>query len=79
MKLDQITSTPELFAESEAAKMLALPGRFRTRSIRTNKGGGVLLDLVLVVGLILLGTFVLAMFGVTFAEVLQGAKQFFGV
>jgi hypothetical protein len=59
--------------------MPALPGRFRARSLRTNESGGILLDMVLAVGLILLTAFVLAMFGVTFAEVLQGARQFFGV
>jgi hypothetical protein len=59
--------------------MLALPGRFRRRTIRSNDSGGILLDLVLAVGLILLAAFVLAMFGVTFSEVVQGAKQFFGV
>jgi hypothetical protein len=59
--------------------MLALPGRFRTRTIRTNERAGILLDLVLAVGLILLAAFVLAMFGVTFSEVWQGAKQFFAV
>jgi hypothetical protein len=59
--------------------MLALPGRFRARTIRTNERAGILLDLVLAVGLILLAAFVLAMFGVTFSAVWQGAKQFFGV
>ena len=39
---------------------------------------GVLLDLVLVVGLVLLGAFVLDLLGVSFADILQGAEHFFG-
>jgi hypothetical protein len=50
-----------------------------TRSLRQNANGGILLDLVLAVALILLGTFVLSLLGVTFGEILQGARQFFGV
>jgi hypothetical protein len=44
------------------------------RSIR----GGILLDAVLAIGVVLLGAFVLAHFGVTFSQVIGGAQQFFG-
>lgn len=40
--------------------------------------GGVLLDLVLAVGLILLAAFTLDLAGVTFAQLLSGAGRFFG-
>lgn len=46
---------------------------------RMNQRAGVLLDLVLAVGLILLAAFVLFAFGITFHEILSGAGHFFGI
>lgn len=46
---------------------------------KMNRRGGVLLDLVLATGLILLTAFVLYAAGITFGEVLRGAGHFFGV
>jgi hypothetical protein len=46
----------------------------RRRSTR----GGVLLDAVLAVSLIILGAFLLDLVGVTLSSLLQGAGQFFG-
>ena len=50
------------------------------RSLRGPRGqrGGLLLDAVLSLGVVLLGAFVLAHFGLTFAEILRGAARFFG-
>lgn len=50
-------------------------GRVHRLSVR----GGVLLDLVLAGGIILVGAFVLELVGVNFAELLSGAARFFGV
>jgi hypothetical protein len=41
--------------------------------------GGVLLDGVLALGIVLVGAFALAHVGLTFREVLSGAEQFFGL
>lgn len=41
--------------------------------------GGVLLDAVLALGLILVAAFALNALGVTFPQILQGAEQFFGM
>jgi hypothetical protein len=46
---------------------------------RFNQRGGVVLDIVLAVGLILLGAFVLYSLGITLGEILSGAAHFFGV
>ncbi len=46
---------------------------------RMNRRGGVLLDLVLAVGLILLVAFALFTLGITFGEILSGARHFFGI
>jgi hypothetical protein len=54
------------------------PTNHRLRSRRMGERAGVLLDLVLVVGLVLLGAFVLDLVGVSFANILQGAEHFFG-
>jgi hypothetical protein len=48
---------------------------FRARTQR----GGVLLDVVLAVGLIILVAFVLDEIGISFGEILQRAAQFFGL
>jgi hypothetical protein len=45
--------------------------------LRRSARGGLLLDAVLAVGVLLLGAFVLAHFGITFSEVVGGARQFF--
>jgi hypothetical protein len=49
--------------------------RFRLRSTRA----GVVLDLVVAVGLILIGAFVLEAVGITWADLLSGAARFFGL
>jgi hypothetical protein len=49
------------------------------RGLRTNRRGGVVLDVVLVFGIILVGAFLLYHAGFTFHELLYGAERFFGV
>lgn len=49
------------------------------RNLRTNRRGGVLLDLVLSFGLILLMAYALDSLGISFHEILHGALRFFGV
>ena len=49
----------------------------RVRRIR-NRRGGVLLDGVLSVGVVLVGAFLLESVGITFADLLHGALRFFG-
>ena len=46
------------------------------RSIRSQKAG-VLLDAVLALGLVLIGAYALAHVGITFSQVLHGARFFF--
>lgn len=50
----------------------------RQHGIRRNRQGGVLLDAVLALGLLLFGAFALSALGISFGEVLQGAARFFG-
>ena len=45
---------------------------------RTNRRGGVFLDVVVALALILLGAFALDLAGVTLSSILQGAANFFG-
>lgn len=47
--------------------------RFRARR------GGVLLDAVVALGVVLVGAYALAHLGLTFEEILRGAGRFFGV
>jgi hypothetical protein len=49
------------------------------RTLTRNRRGGAILDVVVAAGLILFGAFVLAHFGLTFHEILNGARQFFGI
>jgi hypothetical protein len=44
-----------------------------------NRRGGLLLDLVLVIGIVLLAAFVLDMVGINFGMILSGAERFFGM
>ncbi|HTP53391.1 MAG TPA: hypothetical protein VML94_00265 [Thermoplasmata archaeon] len=46
----------------------------RIRSVR----GGVLLDAVVSLGVVLVGAFALYHFGLTFSQILRGASGFFG-
>jgi hypothetical protein len=46
--------------------------------LHQTRRGGLLLDAVLAIGALLLGAFVLAHFGISFSEVVNGARQFFG-
>jgi len=48
------------------------------RRLRMNHRGGVVLDLVLGLGVLLVGTFALYHLGFTFHSLLHGAEQFFG-
>jgi hypothetical protein len=48
------------------------------RSLRGARRAGVLLDLVLATGIVLVGAFVLYSFGLTLGELVHGAGQFFG-
>jgi len=45
--------------------------------LHRSRRGGVLLDAVMVVGLLLLAGFALSHLGITFSEVVRGARQFF--
>ena len=47
--------------------------------LRTGRHGGVVLDLILAVAFVLLGAFVLDRLGISFADLLRRAGQFFGV
>jgi hypothetical protein len=49
------------------------------RGLRTSRRGGLLLDVVLVFGVILVGAFLLYGVGLTFHMLLHGAERFFGV
>jgi hypothetical protein len=46
---------------------------------RLNRRGGLLLDAVLSLGLVLLGAYALDSLGISFAHLLHGALHFFGV
>lgn len=46
---------------------------------RLNSRGGVLLDLIVGLALVVLGAFVLASFGLNATEILRGARHFFGI
>jgi hypothetical protein len=48
------------------------------RSFHRSQRAGVLLDLVVAAGLILLGAFALSSLGISFGEILSGAGHFFG-
>jgi hypothetical protein len=48
------------------------------RRLRSSRGG-VLLDGVLALGVVLVGAFAFAHFGLTFSEILRGAGEFFGL
>jgi hypothetical protein len=48
-------------------------------SFRRNRRGGVLLDFVIAIGLILLASFFLYSVGITLGDLLRGAAHFFGV
>jgi hypothetical protein len=48
------------------------------RPFRTQRRAGVVLDLILGVGVILVGAFVLAHLGLSFGEIVSGARRFFG-
>lgn len=49
------------------------------RGLRGTRRGGVVLDLILGFGILLVGAFLLYHVGITFHEILHGAKGFFGV
>ena len=55
------------------------PAAARQGTLRANRRGGVVLDVVLAAAVILLGAFALHALGITFAEILHGAARFFGV
>jgi hypothetical protein len=50
----------------------------KLRSPRKNRRGGVLLDLVLSLALILVGAYALESIGIDFHQLLHGALHFFG-
>jgi|HubBroStandDraft_1064217.scaffolds.fasta_scaffold336920_2 hypothetical protein len=49
------------------------------RGVRINRRGGVVLDLILGIGIVLVGAFLLFDLGFTFHMILHGAERFFGV
>ncbi len=51
----------------------------RAHRWHAHRRGGVVLDLILGVGLVLVGAFALGLLGLNFGEILEGAKRFFGV
>ncbi len=50
----------------------------RSTTLGRHRRGGVLLDAVLVLGLILVGAWMLQSAGISFHEILHGAARFFG-
>jgi len=50
----------------------------RRLNLRLDRRGGVLLDLVVGLALVLLGAFALSALGISFHEILRGAGRFFG-
>ena len=48
-------------------------------SLRVNSRGGILLDAVLVLGIVMVGAFLLYGVGLTFHTILRGAEHFFGL
>lgn len=44
-----------------------------------NRRGGVVLDLLIALALVLLAAFALAALGITFREIVHGASRFFGL
>ena len=61
------------------SNLYRLGARMRGAFLRRSQRGGVVLDLVLAAGLILIGAFTLSLIGITFHELLRGAGHFFGV
>ncbi|HTT46114.1 MAG TPA: hypothetical protein VMH38_08930 [Thermoplasmata archaeon] len=51
----------------------------RRRTMKLDRRGGVVLDLIVGSALVLLGAFALASLGITFPEILRGASRFFGL
>ena len=49
------------------------------RGLHTSNRGGVFLDLVLALGIVLVGAFALYHVGLSFHSILHGAERFFGV
>jgi hypothetical protein len=49
------------------------------RALRRTGRGGVVLDVILAFGIILVGAFLLFEMGLTFHQVIRGAERFFGV
>jgi len=49
------------------------------RRLRTSHRGGIVLDLVLAFGVVLVGAFLLYGAGITFHSLLHGAERFFGL
>lgn len=50
-----------------------------SRRLRINRRGGAVLDTILGLGIVLLGSLLLFHVGLTFHEVLRGAEGFFGL
>lgn len=50
----------------------------RSSTMARHRRGGVLLDAVLVLGLVLVGAWLLQSAGISFHEILHGAARFFG-
>lgn len=56
-----------------------MPVRARLSRLRGGARGGVVLDLVLAAGIVLIGAFLLYSLGLTFHQILYGAGRFFGL
>jgi hypothetical protein len=50
----------------------------RSVSLARHRRGGVLLDAVLVLGIVLIGAWMLQTAGISFHEIVHGAARFFG-
>jgi hypothetical protein len=51
----------------------------KSRALRKSRSGGVVLDVVLGIALVVLGAFALSTLGYSFQEIVNGAGQFFGI
>jgi|HubBroStandDraft_1064217.scaffolds.fasta_scaffold23723_5 hypothetical protein len=49
------------------------------RRLRFNRKGGILLDAVLSLALLVVGAFLLESIGISFGEIVHGAMRFFGL
>jgi hypothetical protein len=76
--LDSPTAAEHLQVEVRALRMSLRPLMILRRP-RLGQRGGVLLDTVLALALILIGAFALESIGISFGQLVHGAERFFGL